>query len=310
MGKNTPLSLVKYTTAAVGISGLKNKKLRWSAPHVFPDPFENSADTDLGFDQSDLTKMAVRNIAAMIFSRDDPLGEANPIKKAVRRWRAEDRFHSEEEAVEALSELLPTMINQRFVEVEAYFKSWVRYAYNARVLCLSDCFDDMSCWESFGDQHRGIAIRFKVGDEYCVSNPKRISYRSQRSVVTTLREQVAIFVGEESSGDPEKLEEKLLVKSKLLSGQKEWRCISIPKDLLDPGSGEMSVAYEDRSFSAGEVTAVYLGAAIGDMERDDLLALLAKDYPKSKVYQGQAKETEYALDFPKIESLVTKELSL
>ncbi|MBL4867116.1 MAG: hypothetical protein JKY67_12165 [Pseudomonadales bacterium] len=310
MGKNTPLSLVKYTTADVGISVLKNKKLRWSAPHAFSDPFENSANTPLGFDQNDLTNMAVRSIASMIFARNDPLGEANPIKKAVRRWRAEDRFHSEEEAVEALSELLPTMIAQRFVEVETYFRSWVRYAYNARVLCLCDSFDDMGCWDSYGDQHRGLAIRFKVGEENCVDNPKRISYRTQRSVVTTLREQVGIFVGEQIPNDPDRLEDKLLVKPKQLTSQREWRSIWLPKNLLDPANADMSVSYEDRPFAVGEVSAVYLGVSISELDREEVLAILSKDYPKAKIYQGEVKESEFELDFPKTDGAVVKELTL
>ena len=310
MGKNTPLSLVKYTTAAVGISVLKNKKMRWSAPHAFADPFENSAYTPMGFDKLDLTKTAVRSIAAMIFARNDPLGEANAIKKAVRRWRAEDRFHSEDEAVEALSELLPTMIAQRFVEIEDYFKSWVRYAYNVRVLCLCDGFDDMSSWETYGDQHRGLAIRFKVGDGNSVDRPHRIAYRSQRNVVTTLREQVAIFVGEQIPDEDEKLENKLLVKSKQLASQREWRSVWLPKNLLDPGNADMSVSYEDRPFTVGEVTAVYLGVSISEADREKVLSLLAKDYPKAKVYQAEVKEAEYVLGFSKAGGSVVKELTL
>ena len=310
MGNNVPLSLVKYATASTGIKILFNKKLRWSAPHVFSDPFENSSRTPLGFDQFDLTKTAVKAIASMIFARDDPRGEVNSIKKAVRRWRAEDRFHNEEEAQEALSELLPTMISQRYAEVEEFMRAWKLYAFNARILCLSDSFEDMTCWELFANQHQGIAIRFKVGEGHTVEDPKRLAYRSQRNVVTTLKEQVSIFVGEENTNDPTKLEENLLVKPKMLTAQREWRSIWLPDEYADPDGEDLVVAYDDRPFSVGDVSAVYLGACISDANREKVLSILTKFYPKAKVYEAEANEAEYKLDFIKTSGAVAKDLSL
>ena len=86
---------------------LENQTLRWSSPQLFDDPWELRVDPRLLFDHLSINQAMLKTATATIFTRDLPAGDLNhPLYKAIRRWRAEDRFRDEDKAFGALTELL------------------------------------------------------------------------------------------------------------------------------------------------------------------------------------------------------------
>ena len=130
-------SLVKFTDAESALRILTDASLRWSAPSLFNDPFELDHHSKLNFDSRTLLIACVKSTLGMIFSRDDPKG-SSPLLKAVRRWRVEDRFDSEEEAQDVLSELLLSMVQQREPEMLSLMREWQQFSRSVRILCLTE----------------------------------------------------------------------------------------------------------------------------------------------------------------------------
>ena len=316
MSKDTPTALVKYLDAESGMEALAEGSLPWIAPHLFNDPFENSVKTPLGFDASALQRALIHAISTMIFAFDEPSGpKNNPIKRAVRRWRAEDRFHTEEEVESALLEVVPSMTAQRFVSAIAYMGQWQSFARDVRVLSLNVVHDLIHCWELLADEHRGLAIKFQCGDGAMVSEPRRVRYRPNRLAVTSLKEQIEILVGdreeeEEGGGD---FYDRLLVRPKHQAALKEWRCFKpSPTSRIDrssygdtPYQPDVAVnpnALTRTTFHREEVIAIYLGACMSEVNRNKVLQVIRDRMEHVKVFQAVPRDTEFELEFKRIDS--------
>ncbi|PCH58638.1 MAG: hypothetical protein COC19_08335, partial [SAR86 cluster bacterium] len=175
MNYKQPTSLVKFADAATAKKILTDSRLRWKSPILFDDPFELSHETELSFDSNTLLVSCVKATLGLIFSRDDPKG-MSPLVKAVRRWRAEDRFDSEEEAQEILTELLNSMVTQRVPKILEVLQDWKVYASNLRILCLSSDHENPDLWYKFANKHQGVAIRLATGDDTSLAEPMQVSY--------------------------------------------------------------------------------------------------------------------------------------
>ncbi|MFT4634106.1 MAG: hypothetical protein ACI9BC_003137, partial [Crocinitomicaceae bacterium] len=102
-----PETLIKYVRPDTAQKVLGSGTLRWSSPELFDEPWSVRLDPHLGFDHQLVSQTMLKAATGMIFARDMPEGNLDhPLFKAIRRWRAEERFQDETEAFEALSELL------------------------------------------------------------------------------------------------------------------------------------------------------------------------------------------------------------
>ena len=116
MERDNPGSLFKFVPFQEAESILSDGHMEWIAPHLLHDPFENSLKTTLGFNRAQLEAEMIQRITTMIFAFDDPSGEGKgtPIQKAIRRWRNEDRFQTEEEVEAAMSEVVTGLVEQHY----------------------------------------------------------------------------------------------------------------------------------------------------------------------------------------------------
>lgn len=295
MSTKQPTSLVKFNDADTAIQALTDAKLRWSAPYLLNDPFELSHRSRLNFGSKELLIACVKKTLGLIFSRDDPSGNS-PLIKAVRRWRAEERFDTEEEASEVLTELLASMVRQRDPELAQIKRDWEDYSSRVRILCLNESHENLSLWESQGDRHRGIALRLACGDDTNFEKPQAVTYTDTKPEISSLAEQVDVLMSQDSLSVQEFFPEKLLSKSKLQSKEKEWRLLKPAETLVD----DESQWFEDSNFAASELRAVYLGAGIEENKKQLVVKLLQKKYPRAKQFQAIAKINRYELDFERL----------
>ncbi len=295
MSNKQPTSLVKFASADSAIRILTQSSLRWSAPYLFNDPFELTHRSSLNFDSKGLLIACVKNTLALIFSRDDPVGNS-PLIKAIKRWRAEDRFDSEDEANEVLSELLSSMVKQREPELLQIMKDWESYSARLRILCLADSHDESALWERYGDNHSGVAIRLATGEDTSLEKPLPVSYTDKKPEISSLKEQIDILMNQAEVRVQESFEEKFLCKSKSQSHLKEWRLLKSTKD----ESTAEHLWYEDINFPDHEVKAVYFGATMSAEKKLELNKLLLSKFPKTKLFQAKAFSDKFELDFERI----------
>lgn len=298
MSFKQPTSLVKFTDAAAAINILAESKLRWSAPCLFDDPFELNHHSTLNFDSRALLAACVKSTLGLIFSRDDPKGNS-PLFKAIRRWRTEDRFDSEEEAQEVLTELLTSMVQHREPDVLQTMRDWKQYAKNLRILCLCADHENTSLWHRYADNHSGVAIRFACGEETAMEDPQPIKYSESKPEVSPIAEQMDILMNQTNIYVQDSFAEKFLCKSKADSKEKEWRVLRNSDQAV--ANSDDSQMYEFFPFPSTDIRAVYFGAEINEKSKLEISNILKRKYSKTKVFQAVPRHQKFELEFERLQ---------
>ena len=88
------------------------------------------------------------------------------------------------------------------------------------------------------------------------------------------------------------IESITLIKSEVWSYEKEWRIIASLRNKTQ--------TYEVLPYAPDEVGAVYLGCNIAKEDKDEIIEMTRRLYPKSTIFQAAKHQTEFALVFDEI----------
>ncbi|MEJ2418813.1 MAG: DUF2971 domain-containing protein [Exilibacterium sp.] len=297
---NHPETLIKYCIGTTAEKILTTQSLRWSAPHLFSDPFELNHESGLNFDPHILLQASIKMAAAMIFAKDAPQGQT-PLMAAIRRWRDEERFASPEEAEEVLKELLSQVVDQRQIAIDKIMTDWRRFTRNLRICCFSAKPDNLTAWSQYGDNHRGVAMRFRCGEFTALPNPKPVNYKAIRPEITTLKEQIAVIINNTSFHAQAYFYEKFTTKSPIFNAAQEWRCFRereheqglknhVPDNLW----------FDDVKFERREITAVYFGIYTDTAVKRKIYDLVKEKYNQAKIFQTKAVTGKYQIEFERL----------
>tara|TARA_B100000446_G_scaffold94191_1_gene88342 strand:+ start:2415 stop:3323 length:909 start_codon:yes stop_codon:yes gene_type:complete len=296
---HSPEYLVKFAPIDIGKLILESRTLRWSAPHLFNDPFELTHESQLNFDPQILLQAAIKMATAMIFAKDDPRGNT-PLVNAIRRWRDEERFASPEEAYDVLKELLSQVVDQRLHTIEHMMTEWRKYARSLRICSFSGKPNNLASWQQYADQHQGIAIRFQAGEYTSLPHPEKVLYKGPRPEISTLRSEMSVIMASAHYVAQDHFEEKFTHKAQHRSHEEEWRCFHRVKE--EPGGpiGPDSEWYSDMSFERSEVSAIYLGANTPANSKRELIELIKEHYDQAKIFQCKVVPGKFEIDFEKV----------
>lgn len=293
-----PNSLLKFVDSETAIKLLTNAKLRWSSPCLFEDPFELDHNSELNYDSPKLLSACVKATLSHIFSRDEPRG-TSPLIKAVRRWRAEDRFESEEEAEEVLTELLSGMVKQREPDLLRLMRDWKDYSTKVRILCLSETHENIDSWERYADNHRGVSVRFACGEDFSLDSPLAMEYSDKKPEISSLSEQIDVLMHQSRNEVQDRFQSKFLCRPKVASRDREWRLIRTASATVNPDDSK--TWFEDIAFLPHEVRAIYLGASLSANDELALKKLIVSKYPKAKLYRAKPQHNRFELDFERLQ---------
>jgi hypothetical protein len=294
-------SLIKFADSATAVRILTEQKLRWSSPDRFGDPFELSAKSEFNFDVHSLLDSTIKLASSMIFAPEQPKGES-PLINAVRRWREEDRFNSSEEAHGILRELLTKMVDYRQAQLHAAYIKWQEHVRQVRVCCFVASADNISAWEQFGDQHRGVAIRFAMGEAEPFNSAKAIVYQTERPQLTSLREQLGAILHNRKDTTADRFNDHFFIKGKHRQLEQEWRCVTRSTQDVPVTHMEPAEWYDDLSFPANQVTGVFFGIHTSDDTKSQILALIQEHYPQAKLFQAALGKIGYTIEIEKIKA--------
>lgn len=286
-------SLVKYCSSATAIKILGDQSLRWSAPHLFGDPFELHHATQIDVSAARMLEILLREALIMLFGPDAPTGRSNKLVNVMARWREEHRFCDEEEASTVLRELLGQIADLQARQVDEYMANWRGYARTVRIACFSAKPDLMRCWQRFAADHTGIALRFECGEGTALPQPRQVTYQVSAPTITSLHEQIEGILGRRPAPNSTDFQPKLLSKNRYDHAELEWRCFDNDRD--DPDSDE-AFWYSDRRFPAQELRAVYFGARSSAGDRDAITQLMRRNFPHAKLYQAAPAAGSYELE--------------
>lgn len=290
-------SLVKFCPAETGMQILASRSLRWSAPHLFGDPFELRHESDPGITVQALTQLLLREALIILFGPRAPLGRHNRLVNTLARWRDEERFCDEEEAGTVLRELLGQIAALHVEQLGERLAAWRRFARTIRVACFCERPGNLSGWQRYADRHRGVALRFDCGEGTALPAPRPLRYQSEAPQVTTLAAEVETLFGRRQPLDPGEFIDRLLVGARPNRGEAEWRCFHEETGEVAADAGEW---YSLRPFPAAELRAVYLGACMAETQRDEIVRMVRSGFPDTRVYQAAPVPGRYELAFMQV----------
>lgn len=286
-----PRVLYRFLPLDAALEALEHGTLAWYSPAVLSGPYRFSEHTPIGFDKPSFHKYLVKYLLQLLFAPDDPRGNPNnPILKAVKRWRSENRFTDEEEAVDALNEITRTMVDTHFEKINGFFERWRNTATRQRILPLSADIASLHAWDVLTQGHRGVALRLKVGEENVVSAPKKVLYRSVPTYITSLREQIKVMLGDEAFPEDteQEFESRCLCQPKEYNYRREWRCFRYTEE----PEAELRVPLQSADLSG-----VFFGLGLTEDEKKKLVAVAGSKFPKLKIFDSSTKVLEFAIDF-------------
>lgn len=296
MASHPPEFLVKYCTAETAGKILDSQTLRWSSPHLYGDPFELSHESGLNFDPHILLQAATQAAISMVFAKDAPRGNS-PLLNVIRRWRDEERFTSPEEAEDVLRELLSRMVDARQSVIDKVMSDWRQYSRSLRICSFTAKADNLSAWNRFSDNHKGIAIRFQCGEYTELPEPKEVSYGPNRPEVTNLKDQLNCILYSENHNAQDDFLNKFCHKPAVNSSEKEWRLFQNSSDEI---GSDQSQWFEDIAFERAQISAIYFGAFTPTADKRAVYAIVKEKYPKAKVFQAKAVSGKYEIEFERI----------
>jgi hypothetical protein len=287
-------TLSKYCDTDTALKILHSQSLRWSAPHLFNDPFEPDYTLAPELDFDTVHRSLVRQVVTNMFN-DNHEAPKNQLMTTVQRWREREQFTDEEEAEPIMRNLLEPLVRNQWVKLSNYYQTWSDHAKKIRIACFCSKPNIPSAWQHYGDNHQGIALEFHAGNATQLTNPLAISYDETPPALTTLREQVATMLGRSKPADKKNFQQLHLIKNKLNSSEKEWRCIKT--DTENDPSDDPDTWYSYYKFPTSELKAVYFGINIDDNKRKQLFEVLKERFPLTKVYQAKRTSGKYAVEF-------------
>lgn len=294
MSSDSVSSLVKFCTVESAIKILSSQSLRWSAPHLFGDPFELHYQTTVDLSSASLLEVLLREALIMLFGPDAPTGRHNRLVNIMARWREQERFCDEQEADTVLRELLGQIAEIQARQVDEYMAEWRAFALAARIACFAEKPNSVACWQRFAANHTGVALRFNCGEGTTLEKPRRVTYHNNAPTITTQREQLEVIYGRRSAPTRDDFPEKLLLKGRHDHLEQEWRCIDHG---AEPESDDPLLCYDIRKFPAHDLRAVYFGVFTAERDRQYIRKLVRANYPTAKIYQAVTVPGRYEVDF-------------
>src|SRR6516162_10368005 len=269
----------KYYTPQSAKLTLQNTSLKWSSPLLFNDPFDNQFELYFE-DSSDL--LVDRQLQRFLDAITSPepfkpnqFGAQTPLMEFVRQKLIENpdfKFTGDEladvrdgviEGMQRVHAITP-VVNAEICKIMA----------DTSIFCLSETHDNLLMWSHYAQNHTGAVIKFlalpEVDSPLIVVQPVRYTIRMPR------REFASMLDFQKSL--TEIVELITLIKSDVWAYEKEWRIVA--------GLRDKTQSYEILRYAPEELGAVYLGCKMADDDKQELVEITRRLYPREKLYHA------------------------
>ncbi len=292
VASDLPDSLFKYCRADIALAVLREQSWRWGNPDQLTDPLEPNSSWGLPFTRDELLTQLVKVVNSLIFAPDNPKGNSSLIA-AIRRWRQDKRFESQEETAGILSQLLGPMVEKRWLELEKQVEQWKHYETHLRITSFCAKPDNMLAWESYADMHRGVVLRFKVDEDNMVNNAVKLSYKPERLQLAAIKEQLGTIIYNTKDDLSEKFPEMHKIKPSHRKSEQEWRSFKHVEQSDQP--------FTYYKFQPRELSAVIFGLACTDEDKSAILSVMQSHHKKTKTFQAKVNREGYGIELENLQ---------
>lgn len=257
----------KYVSAEVAKIIISTRKLRWSSPILFNDPFDVNQELPLNFDEAELNIALAEKVALLVEQGVSSVGHpelatlldmATHVDPDVRKKMVKDL--RQKAGATTLGQI------QALDRIKA---SWRKRVPKLRILCLSKLNDVIPMWQHYADEYKGVVLEFEAVDEtdsaFLVA--RQVDYQDYPIDISDV-ETWANGLVEGPEALMELINQYQYIKATSWKYEEEWRIVS-------PGTrqGETGL-FADYGFSPRELTGLYFGTQCSPKDRDIMLSLL------------------------------------
>jgi len=187
----------KYVTAGVVNIVLATRRVRWSSPLLFNDPFDITQELRLNFDEALLNGAIAEEMARMI-ERSPSHGPKirHPLLNALLAM-LDGRPDLRTEIATGLRDLSHPPSQGQVHALEDLRQMWRDLVPTMRVLCLSELHDVTSMWNHYSDNYRGVVLEFEAVDEIdsCLLVARPVVYQDQPPAIADAEQWARCMLG-------------------------------------------------------------------------------------------------------------------
>lgn len=270
----------KYMSASTARIILATRSRRWSSPVIFNDPFDNTQELRLDFDDAQLHRTLNETFAQLIETGTLPSEDMDLRVALLLAAAAAGPEEKRREVARAMREQpLPPISGAGMAMLKQVWREEVN---KSRLYCVSEQNDIAPMWNHYADQYRGVVLEFEVIDELdsslLVARP--VIYQDGAPAISSAQNWANSMLRVSGSRPyAEMFFECQYVKSTAWTYEKEWRVVSGARR-GDTGT------YADIPFNPREASAVFFGSRCSPQDREDILALLAGDLGHVAAWQA------------------------
>lgn len=258
-------SFFKYTSADTARIVLTNKKLRWSSPILFNDPFDVPRELSFGITPDEFVQASARRMTHLINNPPDDTSHLSPKMRLI--IEAVKKGISAELKAELLAGVHEVVASQRpsGASMDELRKLWKAWLPDHRILCLTESPAHAAMWYHYADKYRGVVLEFRCVDELDSAwlGAKPVTYPASKPPIYTADGWAELLTLQNEAAIRAMLHAATYTKSPDWSYESEWRVASFKRP-TDTGN------FSDYGFGRQELGAVYFGPAISADDRMSL----------------------------------------
>ncbi|WP_043203082.1 DUF2971 domain-containing protein [Paraburkholderia acidipaludis] len=295
MNYNDRQHFFKYTTSETAKLIVGSRKLRWSSPLLFNDPFDHQTGFAFPFTGKEFSEAFLETSLRVVYG-DAPFEPPHQTKycnmlriaRANRdRWPRE-KFEADMRAAAAemagifpgLSEELNANLTERLTR--------------SRVLCLTERGDNLVMWSHYANSHRGVAFKFRrleqLDHRFLIAQP--VQYSDEAVSFLGVREYINKLFGLAEHDLVPRIWDLAFRKHADWKYEQEWRVhVALLAD-NDVGPG-----YSDDEEPPELFEAIYLGCRMDQACAAELVQLIRERLPQTTIFQAQKRTAGIGLDF-------------
>lgn len=275
---------------------ISSRAMRWSSPLKFNDPFDHQIGFSFDLNAEQFGQKLFEKMEQIVFGEEPEFKEPTLISTLAMGLRSiKDRIPKDEftnDLTAATSKIAGNLDDH----LNTLTSMIIEQSIHSRVLCVSECHDNVVMWSHYGDQHQGVVLQLQCIDEIdnTLLAARKVEYSHELPRFPSLDSYIQHLFGEEPMDIAELSEKVAFTKHKDWSYEKEWR-VHIPLLYEPPGDGHSIYIEDPRVFGA-----VYLGCLISDENAGQVIEAVREHIPAAKIYRGSKSTQSFNLSFDEV----------
>lgn len=278
----------KYTSTQTAKIILRTRSLRYSSPLLFNDPFDNSQELRLDFEESELAEAVRARFADLIeagreaeirgrFTLDLGL---SLIRRGLSRATPELR-HDIAEEVRA------TPVLTESEGLRGLRQVWNSMVVNMRVFCVSESHTITPMWNHYADEYRGVVLELEASDEIGndLITARKVRYLDPPAIAT-IEEWTDAILGLDGKQIEDLFRELQFTKHPDWEKEQEWRVVAAARHL-----NQQKTIDDWPLMDAREISAVYFGHRCKAEDQREIQALLSDGFDHVQCFRAKAGST-------------------